>query len=117
MAQGQGDLLVRAVRGAPAVWGVEERGGGGWVRQQQRATAAGPLGIAAVRLRIRLAIGGRLGAAASGVLRRPRHRGGHGLVRGGLPRGPAWAGNGERGCGLGRVSSSPRTSYLIYIYF
>jgi hypothetical protein len=22
MAQGQGDLLVRAVRGAPAVWGV-----------------------------------------------------------------------------------------------
>ena len=53
MAQGQGDLLVRAVRGAPAVWGVEEWGGGGWVRQQQRATAARPLGIAAVRLRIR----------------------------------------------------------------
>ena len=35
MAQGQGDL-VRAVREAPAVWGVEEWGGGGWVRQQQR---------------------------------------------------------------------------------
>ena len=32
LAQGQGDLLVRAVRGAPAVWGVEEWGGGGWVR-------------------------------------------------------------------------------------
>ena len=44
MAQGQGDLLVRAVRGAPAVWGVAEWGGGGWVRQQQRATAARPLG-------------------------------------------------------------------------
>jgi hypothetical protein len=80
MAQGQGDLLVRAVRGAPAVWGVEEWGGGGWVRQQQRATAARPLGIAAVRLRIRLAFGGRLGAAASGVLRRPSRRGGPGLV-------------------------------------
>ena len=39
LAQGQGGLLVRAVRGAPAVWGVEEWGGGGWVRQQQRATA------------------------------------------------------------------------------
>ena len=44
MAQGQGDLLVRAVRGAPAVWGAEEWGGGGWVRQQLRATAARPLG-------------------------------------------------------------------------
>jgi hypothetical protein len=49
---GQGDLLVRAVRGAPAAWGVEERGGGGWERQQQRATAARPLGIAAARLRV-----------------------------------------------------------------
>ena len=84
LAQGQGDLLVRTVRGAPAAWGVEERGGGGWERQQQRATAARPLGIAAARLRIRLAIGGRLGAAASGVLRRPRRRGGHGLLRGGV---------------------------------
>ena len=108
MAQGQGDLLVRSVRGAPAVWGVEEWGGGGWVRQQQRATAARPLGIAAVRLRIRLVSGGRLGAATSGALRRPRRRGGPGLVHGGLPRDPAWASNGERGrgrgCGgLGRV--------------
>ena len=111
MAQGQGGL-VRAVRRAPAVRGAEKWGGGGWVRQQQRATAARPLGIAAVRLRIRLARpqanGGRLGAAASGVLRRPRRRGGHGLVRGGLPRDPAWARDGERGggrgCGgLGRV--------------
>ena len=67
LAQGQGDLLARAVRGAPAVWGVEEWGGGGWARQQQRAAAARPLGIAAVRLRIRLASSGRLGAAASGV--------------------------------------------------
>ena len=67
MAQGQGGL-VRAVRRAPAVRGAEKWGGGGWVRQRQRATAARPLGVAAVRLRIRLAIGGRLGAAASGVL-------------------------------------------------
>ena len=77
------------------------------VRQQQRATAARPLGVTAVRLRIRLATGGRLGATASGVLRRPRRRGGHGLVRGGLPGDPAWARDGEcgggRGCGgLGR---------------
>ena len=36
MAQGQGGLLVRAVRGAPAVWGVEE-----WGRRRLRA-AAGP---------------------------------------------------------------------------
>ena len=40
MVQGQGGL-VRAVRGAPAVWGVEKWGGGGWVRQQQRATRHG----------------------------------------------------------------------------
>jgi hypothetical protein len=35
MAQGQGDLLVRALRGAPAVWGVEE-----WGRRRLRAAAA-----------------------------------------------------------------------------
>ena len=39
LAQGLGDLLVRTVRGAPAAWGVGKWGGGGWVRQQQRATA------------------------------------------------------------------------------
>ena len=33
MARGQ-DGQVRAVRGAPAVWGGEEGGGGGWVRRQ-----------------------------------------------------------------------------------
>ena len=102
LAQGQGDLLVRTVRGAPAAWGVEKWGGGGWARQRQRATAARPLGVAAVRLRTQLTLGGRLGAAASGVLRRPRRRGGHGLVRVGLPGDPAWACDGERGGGRGR---------------
>ena len=52
MAQGQGGL-VRAVRRAPAVRGAEKWGGGGCARQRQRATAARPLGVAAVRLRIR----------------------------------------------------------------
>ena len=102
MAQGQGDLLVRTVRGAPAAWGVEKWGGGGWARQRQRATAARPLGVAAVRLRTQLTLGGRLGAAASGVLRRPRRRGGHGLVRVGLPGDPARACDGEHGGGRGR---------------
>jgi len=32
LAQGQGDLLVRTVRGAPAAWGVGKGGGGGWAR-------------------------------------------------------------------------------------
>ena len=91
LAQGQGDLLVRTVRGAPAAWGVEKWGGGGWARQRQRATAAMPLGVAAVRLRTQLTLGGLLGAAAIGVLRRPRRRGGHGLVRVGLPGDPARA--------------------------
>ena len=40
LAQGLGDLLVRTVRGAPAAWGVEKWGGGGWARQRQRAIAA-----------------------------------------------------------------------------
>ena len=104
MAQGQVIFWCArcAVRGAPAVWGVEKWGGGGWVRQQQRATAARPLGVAAVRLRVQPTIGGRLGAAASGALRRPRRRGGHGLVRVGLPGDPAWACGGERGGGRGR---------------
>ena len=81
MAQGQGDLLVRTVRGAPAAWGVEKWGGGGWARQRQRATAARPLGVAAVRLRTQLTLGGLLGAAAIGVLRRPRRRGGRPRTR------------------------------------